>query len=322
MSDHVTIGVPVYRGEEFLVETVDSILAQTHRNWQVVFSVDGPDERCERLCRRYIGDSRFRLTVQQERLGWVRNIGWLQDQAAGEFWCYLQQDDLIDPTYLEVLVAGARQSPDAAVVYCDMATFGERDTAFVQASVVGSPVERQVSLLTHHFAGVAFRGLTRVAALRSTGGGILENDVDNFAAEVVWMATMATAGDLIRLPVTRYRKRYHSAQVHREWLTWDLPTRKQAWIAHCHDLLHVAMSIPAQPSERWLLWRAAVGRLTASQATGYLPWADFTDGDREAMIDDLLRRITRLDVIDLPTLLNAEWDEVRRRSKEFGLRTG
>ena len=209
MTSQTTIGIPVYHGEDFLEEAIDSILSQTHRDWQVIFSVDGSDPVCEALCRKYLADHRFRLAVQPERLGWVRNIAWLQRQAEGEFWYYHQQDDLVDPTYLEVLIDHARRWPGAAVVYCDMDTFGTREVRFASPSVVGSPLARQLSLLTDHFAGVPFRGLTRVEALKATGGGLRPNGVEDFAVETIWSSWMATWGELVQVPVTLYRKRYH-----------------------------------------------------------------------------------------------------------------
>ena len=182
----------------------------------------------------------------------MRNIGWLQQQAATEFWCYQQQDDLLHPSYLETLIEEAYRRPGAAVVYCDMETFGDRTQRFESESVVGSPLNRQLSLLTDHFAGVAFRGLTRVQALVETGGGLVENDVDNFAAETVWIATMATWGDLIRVPSTLYRKRYHSNNAHAVWLSWDRSQRTHPWTTHCHDILEVAMGVAGRgPSAGW-----------------------------------------------------------------------
>jgi hypothetical protein len=317
VSRQVTIGVPVYRGEHHLEETVASILEQTHRDWRVVFSIDGPDSTCQQLCEQYLGDSRFQMVVQPERLGWVGNIGWLQAHAETEFWCYQQQDDIIDPMYLEVLLDQAQRLPGAAVVYCDMECFGDRDFRFVAPSVVGAPLVRQLALITGHFAGVAFRGLTRVTALRETGGGLVSNDVDDFAVETVWIAAMATRGDLIRVPATLYRKRYHSRNVHTAWLSWDRGQRKEAWTAHCHDLLGVALTVAAVESERWRIWTATLGRLTASQATSYLPWADMTPEDRVAMVDGLLARTMQLGQIDLPAILFSTWDEIRDRSVEL-----
>jgi glycosyltransferase involved in cell wall biosynthesis len=317
VNSTVTVGIPVYHGEEFLKETVDSLLAQTYSAWRVVFSIDGPDLASEDVCRQYLADPRFSLTIQPERLGWVRNISWLQRQADTEFWCYQQQDDLLHPSYLEMLIEEAHRRPGAAVVYCDIETFGDRNQRFEGESVVGSPLNRQLSLLTDHFAGVAFRGLTRVSALVETGGGLVENDVDNFAAETVWIATMATWGDLVRVPATLYRKRYHANNAHAVWLSWDRSQRVHAWTTHCHDILEVAMRIAESRAECWLLWMTTLNRLTASRATSYLPWADLADEDRAAMIDELLERTRRLARIDLDTLLGASWRVIGRRSHQF-----
>lgn len=317
MTAQVTIGVPVYRGEKFLDETVQSIRAQTHEDWEVVFSVDGPDRSCENLCRSYLDDPRFRLVVQPERLGWVENIAWLQRQAAGEFWYYHQQDDVVDPTYLEVLIDEARRWPGAAVVYCDMVTFGERASNFASPSVVGDPLARQLSMLIGQFAGVPFRGLTRVEALRETGGGLAGNDVDDFAAETVWCSVMASWGDLIRVPTTLYRKRYHSSNVHASWGEWDQVRRAEAWVAHCHDMLEVAMRVTATGPELWLLWSATLARLTASRATQYLDWNAFDLLARVDLTDRLMMRARELDRIQLDRCLGGTWDEIRRRSIEF-----
>ena len=319
MTAVVTIGVPVYRGEKHLTQALESIQAQTCDDWQVVISIDGPDPVCERICSGYLGDPRFVVSIRPQRLGWARNIEWLQQQADGEFWYYHQQDDLVDPTYLDVLIETARGSPDTAVVYADIETFGTRETTFTQQSVIGRPLDRQLALLGGHFAGVAFRGLTRVAALRDTGGGIVPNDRDDFAVDVVWMAVMATWGDLIRVPTTLYRKRYHEHNSHGDWLSWDRPARREAWVAHCHDMLEVATRVPAGDQERWDLWQATLMRLTASTATAYLPWAELTIEERTGMIDGLLARTNRLGRVDLVTLLGCEMDEIRNRSIELAV---
>src|SRR5215813_12101835 len=123
-ADCVTFGVPVYRGELFLEETLQSIQQQTHRDFEVIISLDGPQPAAEALCQPFLRDSRFRLVTQPERLGWVGNLNWLMAQVATPYWCYQQQDDLLDPRYLEILVDYARHAPEAAVVYCDMEAFG------------------------------------------------------------------------------------------------------------------------------------------------------------------------------------------------------
>lgn len=179
-DDEVTLGVPVFRGQDFAAETLRSIQAQTHRDLRVIISVDGPDPASEEACRPFLADSRFRLVVQPENLGWVRNISWLMDQVETPFWCYQQQDDLLDPRYLETLVEHARRAPEASVVYCDIETFGDLEATITQSSLTGTPFVRQMTQLVERHSAVAFRGLTRVEALRHTGG-VRPNEADDFS---------------------------------------------------------------------------------------------------------------------------------------------
>src|SRR5687768_14831997 len=239
-SDRVTIGVPVYRGELFLAETLGSIQHQTHREFEVILSLDGPQPEAEEICQSFLRDSRFRLVTQPERLGWVRNIDWLMAQVTAPYWCCQPQDDLLDRRYLEVLLAHARSAPQAAVVYCDIEAFGALSVKLTQPSVTGSAVERQLALIRDHLAAVAFRGLTRVEALR-LAGGMPRNEVESFACDTVWMAAMARWGELRRVPVELYRKRYHAANEHARWSRWPVAQRARAWALHCAAMLEQAL---------------------------------------------------------------------------------
>src|SRR2546423_5375709 len=149
-APHVTIGVPVYRGELFIEETLRSIQNQTHQGIEVIISLDGPEPASEELCQPFLKDSRFRLVIQPERLGWVGNINWLMTQVETPYWFFHQQDDLVDPQYIEVLLDYAQRTPEAAVVYCDIIAFGSLSGKFVQPSVTGTASARLLALLYEH----------------------------------------------------------------------------------------------------------------------------------------------------------------------------
>lgn len=255
----VSIGVPAYRGAAFLADTLRALQAQTWPYLDVLVALDGPDEASEGACRPLLEDPRFRLHVHPKRLGWVGNVNWLMRQSASPFWCCQPQDDLPDPRYVEVLLSHARQAPGAAVVYGDMVGFGLQQVVLTQASVTGSAVERQRRLLREHHSAVAFRGLTRIEAIRQAGD-IPANAVESFSTDTVWMAAMARWGDLVRVPAPLYRKRYHAGNEHARWRAWDADTRARAWVAHCADMLEQALPVATTARERWLLWRAAVER--------------------------------------------------------------
>ncbi len=315
-SSQVTIGVPVYRGELFIEETLRSIQSQTHRDIEVVISLDGPDPASEQLCAPFLKDSRFRLVIQPERLGWVGNINWLMSQAEAGFWYYHQQDDLVDPRYVEVLIDHALRTPEAAVVYCDIVAFGLQTWRLGQPSVTGSPSARQLTLLYGHHPAVAFRGLTRVEALRHSGG-IPSNEVENFSADTTWMAAIARWGELRRVPIDLYRKRYHTENEHMKWFTWPAEKRFKAWTVHCADMLEQAMLVESTPQERRLLWLAAVGRLVSRTAAGHVPVDILTSAERVSLLDGFFEYLRTARAMDIPVLLETSWEDIQGWTRGF-----
>ena len=63
-SPPIFIGVPIYRGWDYLDDSLRSIQAQEFQNYRVLLSLDGGDERCAKICANYTNDSRFALVIQ------------------------------------------------------------------------------------------------------------------------------------------------------------------------------------------------------------------------------------------------------------------
>ena len=319
MDERVTIGVPVYRGEEFLVEALESIRAQTHRDFEVHLSLDGADPACETICRSYLSDARFRLTIQPERLGWVGNLNWLMAQAKTPFWYFHQQDDLIAPTYLEALLAHARDNPSAALVYCDLQPMGRINAPFPQPPpVLGvSAFTRVLTMLREHFPAFAFRGLTRLAAVQGVGG-IPTNDVTNFGVDISWLTGVARSGELHHVPSGLYWKRYHESNTESKWWAWEKAMRLQAWSVHCVSMLEQALQVSATVQARRLLWLAGIERLTSPYgAAHFLRIADLTNEDRMLLFDEMLAAARVSQRLDFATVLDASWEEIASWSRGF-----
>jgi hypothetical protein len=312
----VTIGVPIYRGRPFLEESLRSVQNQTYREIEVLLSLDGPDPECEEICRRFLSDSRFRLVVQPSRLGWMGHTNWLMAQVQTEFWHLQEQDDVIEPTFLETLLAHARVHPKAAAVFGDVRTFGNFEIQISMSSVVGDAVTRQLKLICEHFQGVAPLGLIRTEALRLCGG-LQANEFENFAADTTLMAGLARWGELHRLPLDFYRKRVHAESTHATWWGWATDRRCQAWQAHCLDMLGQAFLVDATPPDRRLLWLAVVERLVSPRtASHFLPITELSVKERADMLDSFLKR-ARTSSLDIPKSLDAGWDEIETWTKDF-----
>lgn len=259
----VMVGVPVWHGADFVGETLRSVLGQDGVNLRVIVSVDGADQASAAACEPFLDDDRVRLVVQPSRLGWVRNSAAVLDAALGEgadYACIQPHDDLMEAGYLSSLLAVAGAMPGAAVVYTDIQTFGRSAALIHQPSLIGSPLARMASLLLDHFNAVAFRGLTRVPALRAVEP-ISGNPFDDFAADTIWMARLARVGDLVCVPRPLYRKRYHARNTHTAWLGWPRERQLAAWTRHCLDMLAEAVPVAKDPEARSLLIGAARVRL-------------------------------------------------------------
>jgi glycosyltransferase involved in cell wall biosynthesis len=316
-APYVTIAVPVYNGEAFIEEALRSIQQQTHRNIQVIISFDGPQSTSEQLCQRFLEDSRFRIVVQPERLGWVGHINWLMAQVDTPFWYLNAQDDLVDPRYVETLLAHAQNMPEAAVVYSDLVAFGLANETMTQSSVTGSAFARQLALLHEHHAAVAFRGLTRVEALHHAGP-IRANEIESFSTDTTWMAAMARWGELQRVPTALYHKRYHSSNEHAKWLTWPAEKIAKAWMVHCVNMLEQAMLVEASIQERRLLWLACVGRLV-SWRFDYVASANFSLTERASLLDSFLDYLPTVSYMDIPVWLEECWTHIRQWTRRFYL---
>jgi GT2 family glycosyltransferase len=228
--------------------------------------VDGADETSAACCELFLRDPRVRLIIQPSHLGWVRNTAAVLEVAASEaagYICIQPHDDIMEENYLSTLLGVAEASPQAAVVYTDIQAFGDLDIRIHQPSVTGAPLDRLATLLTHHFNAVAFRGLTRISALRAVEP-ISGNAFDDFAADTVWMTRLATVGELVCVAHPLYRKRYHPGNTHFAWNRWPRERQIAAWTRHCLDMLTEALKVAENGAQRNGLVEAARIRLFQS----------------------------------------------------------
>ena len=100
----VSVIVPVYNVKGFISRGIESVLAQTYRDFELILSDDGSTDGSYELCRSYeVNDPRIRVIHQENRgAGAARNHG--IEEAKGEFIYFFDIDDQIKPELLEYLV--------------------------------------------------------------------------------------------------------------------------------------------------------------------------------------------------------------------------
>lgn len=114
----VSVIVPVYKAEKYLHRCVDSILAQTFTDFEVLLIDDGSPDRSGEICDEY-AKKESRVRVFHKVNGGVssaRQCG--IDNAQGEYTIHVDPDDWVEPNMLQELYAKAKED-DADMVICD-----------------------------------------------------------------------------------------------------------------------------------------------------------------------------------------------------------
>lgn len=113
-APRVSVVIPAYNQAHFLDDAIQSALAQTYRDFEIVVVNDGSTDDTETVAQRYQDQIRY-LYQQNQGLAGARNTGILA--ARGEYVALLDSDDIWDPAFLAEMMALAEREP-AATVYC------------------------------------------------------------------------------------------------------------------------------------------------------------------------------------------------------------
>ncbi len=112
----VSVIVPVYNVEPYLARCLDSILAQTFTDFELLLIDDGSPDRCGEICDEYPGkDNRVRVFHQPNAgVSCARNKG--LDVAKGHYVVFVDSDDYVLPSYLHALYEDASAHPGVGLV--------------------------------------------------------------------------------------------------------------------------------------------------------------------------------------------------------------
>jgi glycosyltransferase involved in cell wall biosynthesis len=115
----VTVAICTYNGEQYISDTLDSVLAQTYNNWEIVIVDDGSSDGTVAIIRRYAKrDGRIRFFVRKN-MGLPASRNFSFKQARGEWIAIIDQDDLCYPDRLKKQVEVAANFPSAGLIFCD-----------------------------------------------------------------------------------------------------------------------------------------------------------------------------------------------------------
>ena len=207
----VSIGLPVYNGAEFIVETLDSLLHQTYADFELIICDNASDDGTQEICEAYAArDERIQYLRREVNRGAAWNYNRALEAAAGRYFKWASHDDLCAPTYLERCVEVLDRAPESVVL-------AYPKTVLINAAgnMLGpyedgldlrqlEPHQRLRTLIRNLVMSNAVFGLIRIDALRRTRG-----HGTYISADYILLAELALQGQFWEIPEPLFLRRDH-----------------------------------------------------------------------------------------------------------------
>lgn len=208
----VSVGLPVYNGERFLAEAIESSLAQTFPDFELIISDNGSTDGTRDICLRYAArDARVRFVPSDVNHGASWNYCRVLAAARGQYFRWAPADDKFHPESLQACVEVLDANADVVLCYPQTLLIGERgeilerykdDLDFRSPDVK----ERFREAIRRNRLVSAIYGLIRTDALRKTGG------LGSFpGADVTLLAELTLYGRFWEIPRPLFYRRLHGA---------------------------------------------------------------------------------------------------------------
>jgi glycosyltransferase involved in cell wall biosynthesis len=125
-TPRVTIGLPVYNAEKYLVDAMDALLGQTFEDFELIISDNSSTDSTAQICQHYLqADSRIRYFRQPRNIGQIPNHNFVFHQARGELFKFAACDDLYGRDLLRCCVEALDANPEVVLAHSWTAVIDE-----------------------------------------------------------------------------------------------------------------------------------------------------------------------------------------------------
>ncbi|MEM8598300.1 MAG: glycosyltransferase [Bacteroidota bacterium] len=212
-APRVSVVMSVYNGERYLRQAVDSILAQSFRDFELLCIDDGSADATPEILAAYAArDARVRVLSQENR-GLIASLNRGVSEARGGLIARMDDDDVSHPERFERMVAVFEREPETVLVSCNLQIM---DTEGQSGSVYDSARDADLAgwfLLFYNYVGGHSQVMYRRAAALDAGAYAAD---DRHAEDYGLWCRLTQRGAVRLLPEALQRYRYHAGSVSRQ----------------------------------------------------------------------------------------------------------
>jgi glycosyltransferase involved in cell wall biosynthesis len=212
VSAQVTVGLPVFNGEPYLAETIESVLGQDHGDFTLIISDNGSTDATEPICRHYAAqDERVSYHRSERNLGAAWNYNRLVQMAESTYFRWQAADDAIRPSFLAECVRVLESSTDVVLCYTPAQYIdadGERlkvmrnPAGYAEGQAAGARVRSVLRTSTHCFEVFGLIRRSELVKTRLIGSYP--------GSDLVLLAELAMLGRFVQLSEPLFVHRMHA----------------------------------------------------------------------------------------------------------------
>ena len=208
----VSVGLPVFNGERYLSEAIESFRSQTFRDFELVICDNASTDRTQEICRSFAKrDARIRYHRNISNVGPAVNFNLTFELSSGDYFKWAAHDDLCAPKFVESCVDVLDRDPSVVLAYpkAIIVDAGGREIEpYVLKLPTDSPntVERFEALLRGHKCFEVFGLIRRAVLLKTRLIGAYAN------GDGVLLARLALLGRFEEIPEYLFFARQHTDQ--------------------------------------------------------------------------------------------------------------
>ena len=219
MTEHiplVSIGLPVYNGERYLAEAIESLLTQDYKNIEIIISDNASTDTTQQICQQYQQrDSRIQYSQNKTNIGASNNFNRTFTLAKGEFFMWAAYDDFWDQTYIRKCVQKLKQHPEAIMCVSESEMIDEEGKVIGNGNEAIETINLSFSERLHQFflnvgwIGSNVYGLYRVEYLKRT-----RLFLEEYGPDVILGLEMYLLGNVVKVDERLFSYRHFRDKTH------------------------------------------------------------------------------------------------------------
>lgn len=275
----LSIGLPVFNGENYLEEALDSLLGQTFSDFELIISDNASTDRTQDICQAYVArDHRIQYHRNRENIGAIQNWYRTFDLSSGEYFTGVADDDVYAPEYMQRCIEVLDQDPTVVVCYSKTKVIDEDGQVVGNFDVEIDTTSQQPNARLYNMIGIDYLciqmyGVMRVDVLRRT-----QVYVGYYGCDRNTLAELSLLGKIYEIPEYLFFHRLYpqalgvalnSGRTLQELMLLDPGTNwrsRSSAITRFRNYFAAIMRTPLSKSER-LKCSAQILRLIAEKST-------------------------------------------------------